>query len=379
MSTYSRDSQVLSDAHCHLSPVVSPARFENLKRQLHRKLDEEPEAPKYPFLNMMSTNFIDYKLIHELSKEFPGVVNANYGIHPWFSHLFTFTDFSALSSAEEIKRKHYGSVLLPKKEISKGLLDALPVPVYLPTYINEVEKFLSEDDTAGIGEIGIDKAFRVPMCGYLGSAQCQDWLDENKSVLSFGDGEAKREWSPFRTNMEHQMKVLEEFLQLAKRMRRSVSIHCVENHGKLYALMKKVFIDEDDNGYKSEWLDLHSYSGSVEQARLFTKTFPKLKFSLSSVLNLERYADRLQRCFENGSLSLNNVLIETDLGLDGLYWEDDKCVEDRYEFLVSSKKGVLNRHAELLADTMRRLHEMNSDLTLEKIDENYREYIGILV
>lgn len=378
MISYIQDDGYLFDAHCHLSPVVSCKHYENLKKELVNKFALESNIDQTNCLNMMSTNFIDYKLICELSEEFCGIINPNYGVHPWFSHLYTLTDFSVSKlSPNEIKKEHYGSIFIPKKPIPQELLDALPVPIYLPSYMKKVEELLKNSPHAGIGEIGIDKSFRVPKCGYLGSEQCQEWIKDplRKSVIP---KEGKDEWSPFRTSMDHQISVVTQFLELAKKLHRPVSIHCVSNYGKIYDTLKNVFIEEDSNGYSDEWIDMHSYSGSVDQIREFTRTFPNIKFSLSDVLNLKRYLTKLKQAFDKGYMKSKNVLLESDLGLDGLYWENKgECIEDRYEFLVSSKKGAQNRHAALLLDTVNQLHDLNENITLKSLDENYTRYLNL--
>ncbi|QPG73124.1 hypothetical protein FOA43_000429 [Brettanomyces nanus] len=386
---YTKNTGNLFDAHCHLSPVVTKQRFSTLKEELQKKLLQEPSDGfifKYPCLNMMSTNFIDYKLVHELSKEFPGFVNPNYGVHPWFCHLYTFVDYSkdenAPLSSTQVKRLHYSSILLPHKDISDQLLEALPVPIYIFDYLKEVEALLQENPLAGIGEIGIDKSFRLPMCGYLGSEQCLEWIDDPfLRTKNPQEQELRHKWSPFRTDMDHQIRVVEAFLDLAKRFRRPVSLHCVGNHGKLFDLLKKVFIDDTstNNGYRFSSIDLHSYSGSIEQTRMYTRMFPGIKFSISSVLNLKRYRNRLDESLKSGHLTPKNLLLETDLGLDALYWpQKEEDGEDRYELLVSRKTGSLDRHTELLSSTLEQIYDLDSRVSLQTLNDNYREYLNLV-
>ncbi|VUG16770.1 DEBR0S1_25202g1_1 [Brettanomyces bruxellensis] len=384
MTTYTQISgqEYLFDAHCHLSPGVTHTKYNNLKLQLSRKVDFERgfNIQKRYCLNMMSTNFIDYSLIHDLSENFPWFVNPNYGVHPWFSHLFTFENFDqedGYLTTMEIKRKHYSSIFQPSKEISDELLMALPVPIYFPEFIKRIEQLLLENPKSGIGEIGIDKVFRVPQCGYLGVKECQEWIDNPKLKSKVFECTDR---SPFRTSMEHQVKILRQFLLLAKKLHRHISLHCVGNDGKLFNILKEIFGGGNGKTYSSEWIDLHSYSGSIEQIRVYTKSFPNIKFSISKVLNLERYKERLRKAFELHYVGVQNILLESDLGLDGLYWEqrqNQKCEDDRYEFLISRKEGAQNRHTGLLKDTFEQLEKLGPGITLQKLDKNYAEYLSI--
>lgn len=385
-TSYSQNSgrEYLFDTHCHLSPVVTHQRYENLKCQLKKKLDDEKSSDiwKHPCLNMMSTNFIDYQLIYDLSKDYPRFINPNYGVHPWFSHLFTFEDFTQINehlTQMEIKRRHYSSVFQPKKQISDELLLALPVPIYFPKFIKKIERFLLENPNSGIGEIGIDKVFRVPQCGYIGSKECQEWINEPELKSNIFERNERTDRSPFRTSMDHQVKILKQFLLLARKLNRHVSLHCVGNDGKLFNILNDVF---KGDSYPSEWIDLHSYSGSTEQIKVYTKTFPHIKFSISKVLNMELHEERLQKAFQLNYVDVSNILLETDLGLDGLYWEEPgnksgKCDEDRYEFLISNKEGVQNRHTGLLKDTLEQLEKLEPRITLRKLNQNYAKYLGL--
>lgn len=361
-----------------MSPTITPEKFSFLKKQLAKKIKTEPDdhvdglwqAP----LNLMSTNPVDYTLVNRLQYEFPKFIIANYGVHPWFAHLFTLTEFDKCLSNDEIKRLHYGDVLSPRG-LDKELFDALPLPIFLPTYVEDIRSCMRCDAGAGVGEIGIDKSFRIPMCGYLGARQaelfgsprCGGWLPEDNECkvaqvkLPGNDG-----LSQFRTTMAHQVAVMVEFLRLAKMENRSVSIHCVGSHGKLCDILRQEMGD-----YDSERIALHSYSGSVEQIRTFKHYFPRIRFSLSRVINLDRNRDTIRRALQQRYLELCDVLLESDLGLDELYAEK---LDSRYEKLVSDNVAPLDRHTHLLAYTASEIVKMNPDFTLEELDSNYEGY-----
>ena len=97
-------------------------------------------------------------------------------------------------------------------------------------------------------------------------------------------------------------------------MMRPVSLHCVKAHGSLY---EKVAGDKDLNGISS--IILHSYSGSLDQARLWIRHYAKcnqlLYFSLSNWIN---GSDNKRDSLENLVTILNDdqILLETDVGID---------------------------------------------------------------
>ncbi|KAG7812106.1 hypothetical protein KL921_001338 [Ogataea angusta] len=189
----------------------------------------------------------------------PAVI-PSYGIHPWYSHLFSFVPVNT----EEEKRKHYHEILNPLP--TEELLTNLPMPIYLGDHIRTIERYLEAGGT--IGEIGLDKVFRVPNSGFMGPLE--------------GSG-----LSSCRVSMDHQVSIFETFLRMAQAKNKPVSIHCVGCHGKLFDSVQKIV--------KSPGLvTLHSYSGSYDQFKLWMKQYPDIRLSVSKVLNLDRYKDTLQ-------------------------------------------------------------------------------------
>ncbi|ODV86255.1 hypothetical protein CANARDRAFT_219335, partial [[Candida] arabinofermentans NRRL YB-2248] len=243
----------LFDAHCHLSPSVTQPDIPILIDRIKSKLSNEPSALKYsyPIFNLMSTNANDSMLIRTLAKELRGSINPNYGIHPWYSHLFTMVNYEESGlTPDDIKSQHYGSVLKPPPPVE--LLSNLPVPVYLPGHIEVLKSYISEATNAGIGEIGLDKSFRVPWCGYLGNST----TEHHKDGMSL-----------CRVNMDHQLEILKVFLKLSLKLKLPISVHCVGAHGKLYDVLSDMY------GSHCR-IVLHSYSGSADNLRMWLKRFP---------------------------------------------------------------------------------------------------------
>ncbi|KAF2969521.1 hypothetical protein GQX73_g4043 [Xylaria multiplex] len=153
----------------------------------------------------------------------------SFGWHPWFSYqLYDDTvpnpTYDGTSAG---KIAHYDQVLAPtpsSKDVSfsNGLLDPQPLSEFLEQTRRRLEKF----PLALVGEIGLDKAFRLPMA----------WTTEevNREEGLTPGGREGRRLSPYRVQMAHQAIILRAQLELAGRMGRPVSVHGVQAHGVLY-------------------------------------------------------------------------------------------------------------------------------------------------
>lgn len=193
---------MLCDAHCH--PTDTPGTLDAIAGLPAR-------------LICMTTRFDDVDLVDRIAN-FPNVIPA-YGLHPWFSHLVSFEN-------DITKEEHYSKVF--SEPPSPQDLDQLPSPIYFPKHVQRLEQSLERHPRAIVGEIGLDKAFRVKLNGIL---------------------------THYRVLMSHQRRVLAAQLKLASDYNRSVSMHGVHCHQALY--------DECSN-YKLRSLCLHSYSGSAD-------------------------------------------------------------------------------------------------------------------
>ncbi|CAK9439031.1 uncharacterized protein LODBEIA_P32550 [Lodderomyces beijingensis] len=227
------------------------------------------------------------------------IIVPYFGVHPWFSHLFY------LDSAEKPdKRAHYNRVLKPTP--SEDLLAVLPEPMSLSQHSRRSEEIIAKYKLArfGVGEIGLDKLFRVPNAGFLGNpayGKAADIANDEVDKLSKS-----------RVSIQHQMDVFRYQLKLAERLNRQVSVHCVKAHGVLYDEMMK---------FPSLTVLLHSYTGSIDQARRWIKSKKQqaLFFSFSNWINgeklqlLELLATELDR---------GQILTESDIYIDRLFTHD---------------------------------------------------------
>lgn len=221
------------DAHCHpTDTIASTASIRHMRTRA---------------LTIMATRSQDQHLVSQVSNELgvpnseslakqsstpDGLVIPAFGWHPWFSHQLY--DDSASSPTypsdetddpEERKQKHYSAVLAPST-ITPDFLASMPTPTPISQFISSTRSFLQSHRSALVGEIGLDKAFRIP----------REWEDSDAAsrdeTLTPG-GREGRLLSPHRVAMNHQQAVLRAQLQLAGEMGRAVSVHGVQAHGVL--------------------------------------------------------------------------------------------------------------------------------------------------
>lgn len=217
----------------------------------------------------------------------------------------------ATSLTENQKSAHYQSVLAPRSE-DKDFLLSLPEPKPFGDFIAQMKRHLKQFPLALVGEVGLDKSFRIP----------EDWLpqhlDERNQALTPGGREGRR-LSPYRVNMEHQRKVLLAQLRLAGEMQRAVSCHGVQAHGivhdtiaetwkgherktssrkekKRAEAVKKANAEPEDAESESEDVGpkpyppricLHSFSGPADTVKLYTAASVPCEvfFSFSTSIN----------------------------------------------------------------------------------------------
>ncbi|KAI9867489.1 MAG: hypothetical protein M1813_009048 [Trichoglossum hirsutum] len=309
------------DAHCHPTDCMpSVSAIPSMKCRV---------------LTVMSTRAQDQELVAQIAEKYPvqkelvldatesrnpasAQVLPSFGWHPWFSHLLyddSVSDYQPTDATnrEAFKVSHYQAILAPLP-IDQDFLRSLPYPRPLSEYIAQAKEYLESYPLALIGEVGVDRSFRLPDAWLPGQEDVRD------SAITPGGREGRR-LSPYRVRMEHQQKVLKSQLSLAAIMQRAVSVHGVQAHGTVFETLRETWkgyereviskrlqkrrgdapnsdidywgdITEEEESQGSRTFPpricLHSYSGPLESLKqyLHPSVPVKIFFSFSSVINL---------------------------------------------------------------------------------------------
>lgn len=355
------------DAHCHPTDTMSSISLIRSKMRARA-------------LTVMATRGQDQQLVADVAAKIglenqdsldgeQGVIVPSFGWHPWFSHqIYDDTteenQASVAVSAEKIeKRKHYQAVLAPPPKDNDAIIQGLPEPRSLSELISTMREYLRSHPLALVGEIGLDKAFRLPMAW---SASDDEPRDDG---LTPGGREGRR-LSPHRVRPDHQQAVLQAQLRLAGEMGRAVSVHGVQAHGLLFDTVAKCWKGHEkevlsrrkrrlaaDNAEESDSDDepshitgpkpyppricLHSFSAGPEVLKQWLNpTIPaRIFFSFSVAVNLstDNARERLEEVLRN--TPDDQILIESDLHTAG---EDmDNMLEEMYRFVCEIKAWSL--------------------------------------
>lgn len=352
------------DAHCHPTDTMSTV----------------PDISKMnaKVLTVMATRAQDQDLVNDVandmelkpaeahkldSADWRGII-PSFGWHPWFSHqIYDDTGHQETTMHndedhlnEEQRIEHYQSVLDPSPT-DRTFISRLPSPRSLSSLITSTSDRLSQHPLALIGEVGLDKAFRIP------EAWLPEQVEERDEGLTPG-GREGRKLSPYRVNLNHQKKVLLAQLKLAGRMQRAVSVHGVQAHGHLYETLKHTWAGHEKESaskkerkkkqkqkqettiYESSSMQketepveaegqkepsagegvhtypprvcLHSYSGMPDTLKQYLQSSVPVRFffSFSIVINFSTSASsKTEQCIK--ALPDDRILIESDMHIAG--------------------------------------------------------------
>ncbi|KAL6860474.1 Cut9-interacting protein scn1 [Amphichorda felina] len=332
-------------------------------------------------LAIMATRSQDQHLVSDVANRLPVrdpsfpaedpscAVIPSFGWHPWFSHQL-YDDSSPNPTYQtrddhgesQAKSAHYAAVLAPSPgPDDQAFLSSLPTPTPLSSLLSSTRSLLSSYPNALVGEIGLDKAFRLPRQWDSADAASRD------GALTPG-GREGRMLSPHRVRPQHQQAILTAQLRLAGEMGRPVSIHGVQAHGILYNTVAACWKGHEREvvsrrqqrlaapGAESESepeedptsavggkpfpprICLHSFTGSVEVLHqwLNRSTPAAIFFSFSPAVNLGTEGGRKKLADVVAQVPDDRILVESDLHTAG---EDmDAALEEMYR-LVCEMKG----------------------------------------
>lgn len=230
----------VADAHCH---VVDGNHWNEILGQLDDDRDR---------IIVMSTGFENIRQLSQ--EELPRSVIPAFGYHPWMAGSVYFEHQQKQQQLD--KTAHYQEVLNPSPT-DEEIAD-FAEPRHFDDYLSLMRKYLIQTPRAIVGELGLDKPFRLALGG--------------------------EKLSRFRVDMDHQRKVLCAQLAIAGEFCRPISIHSVQCHGHVFSDVTRCC-----KGIPA--VCLHSYSGSVDQLRQWMSwsrsSHVEVYMSVSAVLSLK--------------------------------------------------------------------------------------------
>ena len=225
------------DAHCH--PTDTPLSAANIPRMKAR------------VLTIMGTRAQDQDIVIRFQSAFglnefkraeltslghpPCHVVPSFGWHPWFSHLLYDDSCIAVDDGPRSVNQitHFKSILRPPPE-DDDFLASLPAPLPLSQILKKTGDHLREFPFALVGEVGLDRSFRIPDHRL---EKHPKKAEEERTAGSRGG----RRLSPYKVDLDHQRRVLLAQLQLAGELHRPASLHGVAAHGLLFNSLRETW------------------------------------------------------------------------------------------------------------------------------------------
>ena len=332
------------DAHCH--PTDTVPSLDNIAGMKTRAL------------TIMATRGQDQRLVAEfadklgvtddaipvlesisLSEKSRGYIIPAFGWHPWFSHQVFIDEKDSTPS----KFDHYRMAISPSPA-NDDFIATLPDPRPLSSLLDQTRGYLQRYPYAIVGEVGLDRAFRIP-----GNELAKGY--ERDPTLTPG-GREGRQLSKYRVDIEHQRRILRAQLDVAAEMQRPVSVHGVAAHGLVFETLRESWrgyerrtlskrerkrkanvntaheLDEkceaddlgSDSGDRKPFpprICLHSYSGPADTVRqyLHPSVPAMIFFSFSNLVNFSSTSSKAVAVIQ--AVPDDKILAESDLHVAG--------------------------------------------------------------
>ena len=337
------------DGHCH--PTDTVACFDKIPHMKARAL------------TIMASRRQDQDLVAQLAHRFPFIqqhfaeieeprlVVPAFGWHPWFS--YQIYDDVQLGSVHPSRSEHFSKVISPSPSSDKdaSFLQQLPDVVPLSHVLRNIRAGLEQFPLALVGEVGLDRAFRIPNTEFA-SPECV----QEQSPTTPG-GREGRGLSPFHVSVDHQKRILLAQLSLAGEYQRAASVHGVAAHGVLFStissswkgfekkntskraqkreaeLKKLQNLEGSESSSQAPVSEtrslpfppricLHSYSGAPETLKqwLHPSVPSEIYFSFSKLVNFSAVAPKAVAVIQE--LPDERILVESDLHKAGHQMDD---------------------------------------------------------
>jgi Tat protein secretion system quality control protein TatD with DNase activity len=230
------------DAHCHPTDTMpSIEMIQNMKARV---------------LTVMATRAEDQDLVtstaekHSIKSSDPSQWSKEecivpcFGWHPWFSYQMYISEGGDSKEqgplTGDAKIQHYQTVLHPSRDDPSDedlqIYASLPDPTPFSVFLSNTRKQLEQYPYALIGEIGLDRSFRIPEA-WTGNLDL--WSKRNQTLTP--GGREGRKLTPFRCAGAHQKAIFKLQLQLAADYGRAVSVHGVQAHGLVLEVLSELW------------------------------------------------------------------------------------------------------------------------------------------
>ncbi|KIM32290.1 hypothetical protein M408DRAFT_63027 [Serendipita vermifera MAFF 305830] len=338
------------DVHCH--PTDAGDISDDVMNNLHIKICA------------MATHSNDQQRVSDLATRFPDNVIPCFGpvkiFHPWWYHEIS------LFNPPPPKEDHYRSLFLPKdaapkkQEEFEALLPVLPEPRSLDEVLELVRSKLLAHPTAMLGEVGLDRSFRIGYQPY--------------------PSPPPRKLSPFITPIQHQLAILEAQFALAVELKRNISMHSVASQQITLDLMARMK-EKHGAAWRAISIDMHSCGLSLESWKSLEANYTNVFLSLSTVINSrsDNHILLIRNCAEDRLLAESDynsaekctsqtwTILETIAQIRGwpleTSWEDGELPEEEWGVVRrlerNWKRFAEGNHPELQPRKSRRLRKQH--------------------
>lgn len=282
------------DSHCH--PTDDPVAYTALNLD---DLSDRISNSTVGRLVCMSTNARDQNMVAELASRHPDKVTPCFGWHPWFAHQIS------LSDPAPSKEKHYHELFgildtwsvehHPAKEALDSIWDQLSEPISLSSVCQGIREQFDRFPNALLGEVGIDRAFRIPRRAWN--------YDPQRAELKTAVPKLTR----LKTPQAHQLSVLRAQIDVALAYRRNISLHSVQAAGLTVDLLASLR-NENISAFGAVRVSLHSCTLDNNVVRSVTKKHANVYVGFSSTINRKQIEAR--ECL--ASVDRSRALMESD-------------------------------------------------------------------
>lgn len=248
----------------------------------------------------MSSHLGDQALVKQLVDGHPDKIVPAFGLHPWWSHHISFRQTGSLPS----KSDHYAEIFpsyFADNDLSEEamkLVDSFPEPTLMSAFLRDgLRPNLEQYPNAMLGEVGLDRSFRIP-------------FPQTDAKSDRSDHKQAKKFTNLKVPMEHQLQLLNAQLDLAFELNRNVSFHDVQAHGAVMDLLAALAKNSQRWKHSTSKICLHSFGGPVDVIERVSKHIDRKRiyFSFSTTINarLERLEELIR------AVPDDRLLIESD-------------------------------------------------------------------